>query len=356
LPKMIRGQSRQIGDASPKIWLPSMDSFPTGRRARTIDGAVRVFQDRDLNSAMKSEVPQGVVLHLGVASEVGGREWVEATLPDGTSGYVLGANVRSHTTTADSGGDDDSMLEWSVQPGFHERRLLLRHNNLFFPPERRSVSKHELSSAKQMDAEMFKRFEESAQLTIALFLQQREHYEIREAAKLQREVEETVNLGSGLGLGARDLLRPLKAGCDALAAQVETAMIAGSPNDESAIRRHANLLRTLYDFERHQAYIDVSRAEPTDRLPTLLSCSAEDLRFLFQELPPELADVSKAWQTSKEELRTFAIQLMHESPEAKSKLLQERGKLALLGISIPLSPRFREASSRVRSHCASSLW
>jgi hypothetical protein len=87
-------------------------------------------------------------------------------------------------------------------------------------------------------------------------------------------------------------------------------------------------------LERHQAYIDVTGADPADLLPTLLGCSVEDL---FQDLPPNLSDVSAAWSKTKGDLRAFAIQLMNENPEARAKLLQEPAKLELLGIDI--SPR-----------------
>jgi hypothetical protein len=62
------------------------------------------------------------------------------------------------------------LSDWSAQPGFHERKLVIRYNNVFFPRARRSVSENELLSAKETDAEMFKLFEEAAQTTIAVLL------------------------------------------------------------------------------------------------------------------------------------------------------------------------------------------
>jgi hypothetical protein len=230
----------------------------------------------------------------------------------------------------DSGGDR-SVLEWSSQPCFHERRLLLRNNNTFFPPERRSISEHELSAAKQMDAEMLKLFEESVGITIAT-LKNGGSIAIGKATGLLKEMEELVDHGSGLGSRAHVPLSMLQVGCDALRKIIEENVDEGN---REGLMHAKDIIQRLSQLERHQAYIDVSRAEPTDRLPTLLTCSAEDLRLLFQELPSELADVSKAWQKSKEELRTFAIQLMRDSPEAKSKLLQDPEKLELLGIVVP---------------------
>ncbi len=109
---------------------------------------------------------------------------------------------------------DKFVPQWSGQPGFHERRLIVRHNNAFFPLDRRSVSEHELSSAKDMDEKMFRSFEESARLIFCL--QRGDNIDFDKADKLHKETEETLNLGSGLGPRACVLLPVLKAGCDVL--------------------------------------------------------------------------------------------------------------------------------------------
>ena len=73
------------------------DSFHGGRKVTTIDDALFVFEDRDLNSAARSQLREGVEILIGNASEFDGREWFEASLPGGIFGYVLGPSVRSHT-------------------------------------------------------------------------------------------------------------------------------------------------------------------------------------------------------------------------------------------------------------------
>jgi hypothetical protein len=242
------------------------------------------------------------------------------------------------------------LSEWSAQPGFHERKLLVRYNNVFFFPARRTVSEHELTSAKDLDAQMFKRFEELALPTIGFFLglkDQKQHFAIGELDKVREQVDETVTNGSGLGARADDLLKMLKAGCDAMAAEIEKALFAVIPNeaDRAAIKQNLAERRILNAFMRHQPYIDASHAEPADRLPTLLSCSTDDLRFLFQNFPPglALAGVAAEWARIKADLRAFAIQLMNEFPEARAKLLEDPLKLELLGIhpQLPAVPVVR---------------
>jgi hypothetical protein len=72
-----------------------------GRKVRTLDDTLRAFQDRDLNSPVIGQLPAGVEIQLGAVSEIEGREWVEATLPDGTAGFLVSASDRRHTEAAD---------------------------------------------------------------------------------------------------------------------------------------------------------------------------------------------------------------------------------------------------------------
>lgn len=70
-----------------------------GRRVKTLDGTLMLYQGRDLRSSVISRLPAEAEIQLGSRSEVDGREWLEARLPNGTGGYVLGASARSHTVS-----------------------------------------------------------------------------------------------------------------------------------------------------------------------------------------------------------------------------------------------------------------
>jgi hypothetical protein len=242
-------------------------------------------------------------------------------------------------------GDTDTinqfpLSEWSAHPGFHERKLLIRHNNVYFPPGRRGISENELLFAQDTDVQMFERFEEAAHITIGFLLSLKNRsLPFDELDKLRDGVDLNIDSGSGLGTRAHDLLKTLKAGCDAIDTLMENALIQFHTDEASgsAIKQNLSERQILHSIKRHQAYIDVTRAAPDDMLPTLLSCSVEDLRFLFQDLPPALSRVSAVWRKTKAGLRAFAIQLMNENPDARAKLLQEPDKLELLGIDI--SPR-----------------
>jgi len=174
-----------------------------------------------------------------------------------------------------------------------------------------------------MDAKMLSFFEDSVVGLTAMF-GNCERIPIRDAVGMLKEIDELIDHGKGLGPQAHDLLTVLEASSDALLKLIEGNVIEG---DREGFRHSRSIIQRLNQFRRHQAYIDVFRGEPGDRLPTLLCFSTEDLRFLFQELPPDFADVASAWQNTKEELRSFAIGLIRDSTEAKSKLLKEPDKL-----------------------------
>lgn len=68
------------------------------QKVTTTDNTLLVYRDRDLSSSVIAQIPKDHELQLGRAEEFEGREWMKATLEDGSDGYVLGPSVRGHTT------------------------------------------------------------------------------------------------------------------------------------------------------------------------------------------------------------------------------------------------------------------
>jgi len=66
----------------------------------TIDDFLQILADRDVNSEVLASLPKGAAVELGEASQLGGREWMQATVKEGTSGFVLAPSARGHTTLA----------------------------------------------------------------------------------------------------------------------------------------------------------------------------------------------------------------------------------------------------------------
>lgn len=73
----------------------------TQRLITTLDGGLTAFRSRDLSSELADPIQSGVKIQLGAVSMVEGREWVEATLPNGEICYMIGASLRSHAIPAE---------------------------------------------------------------------------------------------------------------------------------------------------------------------------------------------------------------------------------------------------------------
>jgi len=67
-----------------------------GRKVKTVDDSLKVFSDRDVNSASRG-LGVGFEIQLGAISEFEGRQWVEVILPEEPTKFALSASVRSHT-------------------------------------------------------------------------------------------------------------------------------------------------------------------------------------------------------------------------------------------------------------------
>ena len=85
-----------------------MHNSLAGCKVRTLDDGLRVFQDHDLNSPVIGQLPKDVEIQLGGVFEIEGREWVEASLLDGTTGYLVCASARNHAEIGDRPLDFDS--------------------------------------------------------------------------------------------------------------------------------------------------------------------------------------------------------------------------------------------------------
>ena len=71
-----------------------------GTRVSTVNDTLLLYQACDLGSNVITKLAKGSRMELSTAEEVGGREWMQAILEDGTVGYVLAPSARSHTTLA----------------------------------------------------------------------------------------------------------------------------------------------------------------------------------------------------------------------------------------------------------------
>lgn len=74
-------------------------SLLANRSVTTLDGELKVYKSCDPKSATVGSPLRGTEIRLGSVEIVDGREWVEATLPNGDRGYALGPSLRSHSNS-----------------------------------------------------------------------------------------------------------------------------------------------------------------------------------------------------------------------------------------------------------------
>ena len=100
---------------------------------RTTDDTLQVYAGRDLSSGIIARLPKSREIQLSAGEVFERREWMEATLSDGTVGYTLGPSARGHTTlgatpsasthVAASGYSKGSnTLNETAETGGHERQ------------------------------------------------------------------------------------------------------------------------------------------------------------------------------------------------------------------------------------------
>jgi hypothetical protein len=214
---------------------------------------------------------------------------------------------------------NEEHIEWSAVPGFYEKQLQIRHNNVLFPVGKRRVSFHDVWIAHLLDRE------ESAD-----FLEQWQSFSestpdrvvisgVVDVLQALCALLEKAVLLSGEMAG---IVGPLQeAYRQTLARAYEE--VKDSPEItaqfQSVERLQGEAAKVLY----HPGCQRVRRiSDEADILPTILSEDDESFRLIVERLlGPDIASV-----------QNDVRKLMNESPQARELLERQPAKLALLGI------------------------
>jgi len=210
---------------------------------------------------------------------------------------------------------NEERLDWETRPGFYEKQLQLRHNNVLFPVGKRRVSLHDVYIARLLDREerndfleQWRNFRENVP----------DHIPASAADDVLRPLhdllERSVLLGGDMG-GLVELIHKAyqsilvrmyeerKEDPEA-ARQLQAAQEAG----KIVLHPGCQLVRRTYD--------------PADMLPAILSENDETFEIILEHLiAPNIV-----------EFRNDVGKLMRESPEAREFLQRQPQKMALLGL------------------------
>ena len=96
----LKGGVPELNEQTSEARAGSLKAQRQLTRFRTVDDSLKVFEKPDLNSAMALPLTSGTDVQTGDFSIVDGCEWLEATLPDGSSGFILLSTARIPDDTA----------------------------------------------------------------------------------------------------------------------------------------------------------------------------------------------------------------------------------------------------------------
>jgi hypothetical protein len=163
VPEELTNRAERALESGLDDWFQRYEALVSNRDEKTFDRAAFAQQIR----SQYGWPSQGSVLgHPSASAEVdlvltriedlGGRVsireaiFLQAVLEDGPEAHYLKERQKRGYPSL---FENEAHLEWSSDPGFYERQLQIRHNNAFFPPPKRYVSRNDLYIARRMDEE-----------------------------------------------------------------------------------------------------------------------------------------------------------------------------------------------------------
>lgn len=220
--------------------------------------------------------------------------------------------------------DNEPHLEWSANPGFYERQLQRRHNNVLFPFAKRRVSQKDVFIARLLDADEAKAFREQWMGCLEKITGMPDKSSVAEMTDLLQELSGLLEKGASIGGDIAEYLKGIR---EAYKLVVASLYEAFENNQEATdALRTAEAVHWSSNEKLLNPFIaQVKRMQPDDLIPALLSEDATTIRLAVEVLgnTPEALEAT----------RTGVIQLMDESPDACELLRQQPQKLEALGIA-----------------------
>lgn len=191
---------------------------------------------------------------------------------------------------------DCSKFAWSENAGAYETQLARRCNNLYFPPELRSVSEEELAEARTIDDNDYKLVEERFTKLGEELRHLPPQMPYGELRPLRERIDDLIYFAMGVGGRAYEIAFKANKMRDALISD----MREGFSKDQKSLKAleeadqfHKQNIRKFYVPVLAQMFRERSPIGKENTLPTILSENAEtialvmgilneDTRLLFQ--------------------------------------------------------------------------
>jgi hypothetical protein len=225
---------------------------------------------------------------------------------------------------------NDPHIEWAANPGFYERQLQRRHNNVLFPPPKRDVSRQDLYVARQLDAEESKAFEQS---WVQFIHTTREKLSststVSQTVDLLKDLYDLIEKGTLIG---GELAAKVNQSIREIYGVVLAQMYEAFKDDPEATKTLTSAEEALWagsdktvlnPFIAQAARI----GDPADYVPALLTEDLETIRSSVEMLH------AGGDSGAVEALRARVLQMIQESPEARQVLRQQPMKLEAFRIA-----------------------
>ena len=224
-------------------------------------------------------------------------------------------------------------LIWSQNPGFYERHLQRKYQNPLFPPASRVVTQGEIDTARMRN------------LSDAETLRKELHHLIKEETsgikaadsstldKIREKIDDLMQRAAEIGGDGGDeigkSLASLRSGL--IADWRKGLQDIGNTQALNALEEAEQFVDENIKPFRNQFVAQMSRMEPDDVVPALLSEDLETIGLVLKQM----GDGSDA----QKQFRAAAISLLAENLQANPPILQLQEKLRVLGVPEDLFSR-----------------
>lgn len=213
-------------------------------------------------------------------------------------------------------------IEWAAKPGFYERQLQRRHNNVLFPADKRRVSQQDLYIARQLDEEERLDFLEQWKRFLEKLVGGAGIVPASEATDLLHDLYDLLERAALIGGETTTQVEQVHEAYQALLAQLYDSF-KDNPQATETLKSAEHSRWKGSAFLLDPRFRQVFRiADEADMVPAVLSEGEETVRAVVDTLDA----------ATLRTVRDRVLQLINESPEAREVLRPQRSKLEALGI------------------------
>jgi len=219
--------------------------------------------------------------------------------------------------------ENEPHLKWNATPGFYERQLQRRHNNVLFPAQKRTVSREDLYIACRLDAEERVAFLEQWKQILEKFIQGTDILPFPEAIDYLHQIYELLEKAVSIAGESAAKMEDIHRMYQTVLSQLYEA-IKDNPEMTNALKSsvHARWSGSEKVVLNPTITQLLRVGDAADMIPALL---CEDVETICSTL--EILNAANL-----EAVRNTVVSIIAGSPEAREVLRRQPQKLEALGM------------------------